>query len=143
MSFSPLLQSIIDREGYAVIDHEGLDAFAAEHDHVVLLFAGDAERLMESNDVAVVLPELHQAFQKVFTPAIVVRESERPLQRRYRFTAYPCLVFLKDGQYQGAIQQVRDWDDYLREISDILMSEAKDPPAFELPAGCSVAAAQH
>lgn len=141
--FSPLLQSIIEREGYAVVDHEGLDAFAAAHDHVVLFFAGDANRLMESNDVAVVLPELHKAFERVFTPAVAARESERPLQRRYRFNAYPALVFLKGGQYQGAVQKVQDWDDYLREISAILVREPADPPAFELPEGCVTAAAQH
>lgn len=141
--FSKLLEGVIEREGYAVVDHEGLDAFASDHDHVALFFAGDADRLMESNDVAVVLPELHKAFERVFTPAVVARESERPLQRKYRFNAYPAIVFLKDGRYQGAIQKVQDWDDYLREVSAILTSEPTDPPAFQLPEGCATAATQH
>ncbi|MCI4664576.1 MAG: hypothetical protein MRY74_07625 [Neomegalonema sp.] len=141
--FSPLLQSIIEREGFDVIDASGLDGFTAAHDYVALFFSGDADRLMESNDVAVVLPELHKAFDRVFTPAIVNRESERELQRKYRFNAYPAIVFLKDGEYQGVLQNVLDWDDYLREVSAILVSPTSAPPAYELPEGCAVSAVKH
>ena len=136
--FSPLLESIIEQNGYDVIDHEHLDEFAQSRSHVVLFFAGDAERLAESNDVAVVLPELDKAFAGTITPVIVARESERELQRRYRFNAFPSLVFLRRGEYLGVIQRIQDWADYIRDIRTILSSETSEPPPFKLPEGCGV-----
>jgi hydrogenase-1 operon protein HyaE len=137
---SPLLKSVIERHGYPVIDHEEVDRFAARHEHVVLFFAGDAERLGESNDVAVVLPELHKAFAGAFVPAVVARGSERALQRRFRFNAFPSLVFLRRGEYLGAIQRVLDWADYLAQTAEILRRQPSEPPPFRLPDGCAASA---
>ncbi|MCB1465270.1 MAG: hydrogenase-1 expression HyaE [Nitratireductor sp.] len=134
--FSPLLQSIIEREKWAVVDHESLDELARGNLFSVLLFAGDAGRLAESNDVAVILPELVKTFDNLLVPLVVSRDSERELQRRYRFNAFPTLVFLKEGGYLGAIPRVLDWQDYVHEIAAILTREASDPPPFEFPEGC-------
>lgn len=136
--FSSLLQSIIERNGYDVIGHDRLDDHATAHEHVALFFAGDADRLAESNDVAVVLPELEKAFRGAFTPVVVARDSERQLQLRFHFNTYPAVVFLRRGAYLGTIQKVQDWADYLRLIREILSSEPSDPPPFRLPEGCGV-----
>lgn len=141
--FSPLLQSIIEREGLAVVDHESLDAVAPEHAHCVLFLAGDAARLAESNDVAVILPELAKAFEGAFTPLVAARDSERELQRRYRFNAFPALVFLRRGEYLGAITRVLDWHDYVERIAGILAGEVSDPPPFRFPEGCGAPAPDH
>lgn len=140
--FSPLLQSIIERHCFDVVSHEDLDDYAKDRQFVVLFFAGDADRLGESNDVAVVLPELHKAFRGLFTPAVVARESERELQRKYRFNAFPSLVFLRRGEYLGTIQRIQDWADYIREIGEILTSEPSAPPPFKFPEGCAVSTPQ-
>jgi hydrogenase-1 operon protein HyaE len=143
MSFSPLLQSIIERHGYPVVDEDGLDEAAATIDFSALFFGGDAQRMAESNDVAVILPELEKAFAGAFTPLVVAREAERALQRRYRFNAYPTLVFLRRGRYLGAIQGVQDWIDYLQQIRGILTSEPSDPPPFKFPEGCGAPQQAH
>ncbi|MHB1104590.1 MAG: hydrogenase-1 expression HyaE [Devosia sp.] len=135
--FSPVLNTMIGRHGFAVVDEATADTFAAAHEFVALFFPGDWQRLAESNDVAVILPELAQSFQGVFKPAVVAMESERKLQARYRFNAFPALVFLRNGEYLGVIKRVLDWDDYLHEIAGILMREPTAPPRFELPDGCS------
>ncbi|MCB1504966.1 MAG: hydrogenase-1 expression HyaE [Hyphomicrobiaceae bacterium] len=131
--FSPLFASIIERHDYAVCDEGAVAACAAREEFSVLFLAGDADRLMESNDVAVIFPELIKAFGGRLTPIVVARESERVLQRKYRFSAFPALVFLKRGEYLGAISRVRDWADYIEEISEILGREPSEPPPFKLP----------
>lgn len=136
--FSPLLTSIIEREAFEVVDEAGLDRLAGETVFSMVFFPGDADRLAESNDVAVILPELHKAFAGNITAFVVDRGSERELQRRFRFNSFPSLVFLRYGEYLGVIQGVRDWTDYLSEISDILGREPSDPPPFRLPEGCGV-----
>lgn len=134
--FSPLLQSIVDREGYSVVTHETLDQLAQSHEHVMLFFAGDAARLAESNDVAVVLPELDKALGGTVKPLIVARDSERELQRRYLFNAFPALVFLRRGDYLGVLQGILDWADYMTQVPEILAREPSDPPPFKFPDGC-------
>ena len=134
--FSPLLQSIIDREGYRVVGHDELDAATASLPFAMLLVAGDALRVAESNDVAVVVPELDKAFGGVITPLVVSRDSEREIQRRYRFNAFPVLIFLRYGDYLGVIPRIQDWTDYMRDIPEILSREPSEPPAFKFPDGC-------
>ena len=136
--FSPLLNAVIAREGMEIVDEASLDERAAERAFSMVFFPGDAERLPESNDVAVILPELNKAFQGAVTPFAVDRASERDLQRRYRFNRFPSLVFLRNGAYLGVIQGVRAWTDYLTEISEILSREPSAPPAFQFPEGCGV-----
>lgn len=136
---SPLFASIITRHGLHVADEVGLDDLAREHEHIMLVLAGDAERLAESDDVAVIVPELAKAFAGILTVVVATRDSERALQRRFRFQAFPALVFLRDGQYLGAMTRVHDWADYLREIPDILGRQPSDPPPFKLP-GARIAA---
>jgi hydrogenase-1 operon protein HyaE len=102
----------------------------------MLFVAGDAERIAESNDVAVVVPELDKAFEGAVTVLVADRDSERGIQRRYRFNAFPALIFLRHGEYLGCIQRVQDWTDYLRAIPDILAREPSNPPPFKFPDGC-------
>lgn len=135
--FSPLLQSIIDREGLTVVTDSALEAVTGELPFAMLFVAGDADRIAESNDVAVVLPELARALGDAVTPLVADRASERDIQRRYRFNAFPALIFLRNGEYLGVIQRIQDWTDYLRDIPDILSREPSDPPRFEFPEGCS------
>ncbi|MBT6094533.1 MAG: hydrogenase-1 expression HyaE [Rhodospirillaceae bacterium] len=131
--FSPLMDGIVEREAITVVDEAGLDAFAQSHGDVVLMVSGDYKRLGEVHDVAVILPELVKAFEGRLTPAIAAPEDERALQARFRFTAFPSLVFLREGAYLGVISRVLDWTDYLREISEILARTPSSPPSFEFP----------
>ncbi|MFC4348591.1 hydrogenase-1 expression HyaE [Kordiimonas lipolytica] len=135
--YSPLLESIVERENFKIMSADELEAYAPDREDIVLFFAGDAARMADSDDVAVVLPELVKAFENIFEAVIVHRESERALQLKYRFNAYPALVFLRKGDYLGTIQKIQDWTDYINEISDILKRSPSAPPPYSLPDGCA------
>ncbi len=135
--FSPLAQMLIDDHGYALIDETNVDDFLNKNTFSVLFFTGDAARLAESDDVAVILPQLVAAFGGRFVPGVVARgETEKQLQRRFRFNTFPTLVFLKFKDYLGVISRVQDWQDYLRDIGEILAREPSAPPPFKFPQGC-------
>ncbi len=135
MEFSGLLQSIIEREKITVLDENNIDDFLKAHGDVVLLAAGDHERMMETNDAAVILPEIVKASSGHLTPAVVAREFEREVQRRYRFSAFPTMLFLRSGGYLGAISRVLDWADYVARINQILAGQVCEPPEFKIPGG--------
>lgn len=133
--FSPLTQALVDHRGYPVVGEADFDDAVRDRDFSVVFFPGDFERLGESNDVAVILPELVAAFDGVFAPFVAARAAERKLQARFRFGAFPALLFLRRGEYLGALTRVLDWSDYLAEIAEILEREPSQPPPFRLPEG--------
>lgn len=137
---SALLTSIIVREGLEVISDAALDEAAGNEVFSMLLIAGDANRLAESNDVAVIFPEIAKALDGNVTALVAAFDSEREFQKRFRFNKFPCVVFLRYGEYLGVIQGVRDWSDYMTEISEILLRDPSEPPPFRLPDGCGVPA---
>jgi hydrogenase-1 operon protein HyaE len=134
-----LIEALVARHGFAVVDEASLDAFLEAHEHALLFFPGDAERLVESSDVAVILPEILKIYRGKIAPALVAKSAERALQRRFRFNAFPSVVFMRGTGYLGVISRVLDWQQYLAEIPEILARAATEPPPFRFPDGCYTA----
>jgi len=126
--FPELIQQLITNNKYPLLTEETVDDFINQHRYSVLFFCNDEKLFPESLDVAVILPELMSVFKGQIVPAIVSRDDEMKVQRKYGFTTWPSLVFLKDGKYLGVISKVRDWDEYLNEIQNLMLSEPSFPP---------------
>ena len=131
--FSPLMQTIIEREKFNIVSANTLDDNAKGKGDVVLFVGGNWQKYVEVNDVAVILPEIIKASNGRLSALILDRESEREVQKRFLFNRFPSLVFLRDGEYLGTIQKVLDWHDYIIEINKILAGSPKTPPPFEIP----------
>lgn len=131
--YSPLVQNMLKTHDYKVVNLDTVEEFTKTHENVVLFFTELMKPVPETADVAVILPELEKAFAGRFTVGVVAWEAQRDLQLRFRFPKYPSLVFLKHGEYLGAIPGVLDWADYLVEIERILDAEVTEPPPFVLP----------
>ncbi|MGR9044621.1 MAG: hydrogenase [Gammaproteobacteria bacterium] len=133
---SPLIDRLIQQYNYPLLDAEIYTQFIFAHDHVVLFFPGDPVQFAESNDVAVILPELLKVLNKSIKAAVVGTGIERELQRQFRFNRWPALVFLKQGNYQGAITGIHNWNDFLEECTQILNAPVSEPPPFDLDTLC-------
>jgi hydrogenase-1 operon protein HyaE len=129
----PLIQRLFDEFDYPAIGLATHDAFVRQPGVNVLFFAGDPKRFQDTTDVAVVLPELVQAFPGQLRPGVVEEAAEIELQQRYGFRAWPALVFLRAGGYLGTITGIRNWSEYLEEIERLLSAEPVTPPAFKIP----------
>lgn len=130
---SPLIERLQREFSYPTVDASSLNDFLKQNTCTVLFFTEEPSRFPESNDVAVVLPELVKAFQGKFTPAIVERSDEKKLQSLYGFQSWPALVFLRGQNYLGTITGIQDWGVYLDEINTILTAQASRPPAIGIP----------
>ncbi len=128
--FSPLVQHMIEQYDYPVLKAVGLDDFLEAHEDVVLFFTENAIRFPETNDVAMILPELVEAFAGQFSAAVIALPDQRALQMRYGFKEWPALVFLRRGDYLGVISRVQDWQGYLEKIEGILAAAPSKPPSF-------------
>lgn len=86
----------------------------------VLFVPGDWRRNLETADVAVILPELHDAFQGQFDCAVVGEAMEAGVKESSGVYKMPSIILYRDGACLGGIAKVRDWDDYVMRISRFL-----------------------
>lgn len=133
--YHPLIQKLIDERGYPEITPENHDDFVQQPGISVLFFAGDPKQHRESTDVAIILPELIQAFDGGLKPGVVAGFPKigRELQRLYGFNAWPALVFLKNGGYLGVITRVQNWAEYLETIAELITRQPSRAPGFKIP----------
>lgn len=129
---APLIDRLSEELSYPLLDLSNLDDFLSQNELSVLFFTEDIVRFPESNDVAVVLPELMTVFSMV-TPAVVARTDEKKLQSLYGFRAWPALVFMRGDVYLDAITGIQDWTDYLTHIQKIITSEPSRPLSIGVP----------
>lgn len=122
---SPLIARLTDELRWPRLERmETLDAFIAEEGEHCLFVPGDPLKNLESNDAAVVLPELVTAFQGRFDCAVVGDAIEEKVRVRFDVWPTPSLMFFRAGVLLGAVPRVRDWDDYLNRIVLILDGDA-------------------
>lgn len=117
----PLITRLTDEFGWpALPDMEAIRAFRDAPGVHVLFVPGDPARNLETADVAVILPELRMAFQGRFDCAVVTDAVETELREETKVFKTPSLIFFREGAMIGAIPKVRDWDDYIARIAQIL-----------------------
>lgn len=118
---SPLLQRLTDELGWPSLETpEALDAYLARPGIHGLFVTGDPAKNLETNDAAVILPELMAATGGAFDCAVVAQTIERAVRERFEVWPTPSLILVAEGAALGAIPRVRDWDDYLARVRAIL-----------------------
>jgi len=130
---SPLIRNLVESRGFPLLQASTLEAFLKANEHSLLFFTEDPGRYPESDDVAVILPELMKVFGDRCAAAVVHRDAEKPLQQRFGFSAWPALVLMRGEDYLGAITRVQDWSDYLSEIHRLLAADPRRPPTIGIP----------
>jgi hydrogenase-1 operon protein HyaE len=129
----PLLAQLFLRHGFERLDEASHDAFVARRGHALLLFTEDPARFREVLDLAVIAPQLALAFPGRFRTGVLLPAAARAIAPRYRFRRWPAFVLLRDGLHVGAIDGMRNWDEYLRELGRLLEAEPCDPPGLAPP----------
>ena len=131
----PLIDRLTAELGYTEVTLANHDEFVATPGMNVLFFPGDPTTAKDSTDVAVVLPELLQAFDGQLNAGVVTDTwgDGKELKRHYGFSAFPSLVFVRGGEYVGAITRIQDWADYLDTVADLLVAPPRRPPGFSIP----------
>lgn len=129
-----LIERLIEDLGYTEVSLENHDEFVATSGLNVLFFPGDPKTVKDATDVAVVLPELMHVFAGRLNAGVVtdVFGDGKTLKRRYGFSQYPALVFVRSGDYVGTIMRMRDWAEYIGSINEFLVAPPRRPPGFSI-----------
>jgi hydrogenase-1 operon protein HyaE len=130
---SALIARLVDSFGATWVDDQSIDAWSALGGDRVVLFAGDPVRFPEGQDVAAVLPELMRSFQGRFAVAVVPRDLEDKVARRFGSQRWPTLLFLRDGGYVGTVPGMHDWDVFLQRVEGALASPVGRAPTIGIP----------
>lgn len=126
----PLIDALFTRHRYTDVRPENLQAFTQRAGHVLLLFLEDPVRYKETLDLAVIVPEIDRACAGAITVGVLLPEAAREVQPRYGFRRWPAFVILKDGDYVGAIDGLRNWDEYGIEVARLLAAAPSRPPSI-------------
>lgn len=129
----PLVMRLARDFGAAWVTEANVAEWSAGGGDRVVLLAGDPVRFPEGQDVATVLPELMKAFANRFQLAVVPRDNEDAVARRYGSQRWPTLLFFRDGQYVTAIAGMQDWDVYLQGVAAALTLPPSRPPTIGIP----------
>jgi len=126
----PLIAQLFSKHRYAEVTPANFAAFTQAPGRALLLFIEDPGRFKETLDLAVIVPELVRAFPGRFTVGVLLPEAARELCVRYGFRRWPAFVMLADGKYVGAVDGLRNWDEYLTEVARLLDAAPTRPPTL-------------
>ncbi len=133
---SPLLRSLSEKHGVVPVDETSIDAFLTsapnEAEHKILFFAGDPTQRSETLDVAIILPQLLEAFAGRLRAAIVAAPAEAALKDRFHVGVFPSLVVTRGAETLGVLPKVYDWSEYIGRIEAMLTPGA---PALAAASG--------
>jgi hydrogenase-1 operon protein HyaE len=129
----PLIARLFVKHGYAEVDGDNHESFTACPGHTLLVFVEDPVRVKETLDLAVIVPEIARAFAGRFTVGVLLPDAARAVHPRYGFRRWPALVMLKGGRYVGAIDGLRNWDEYLASVAQLLDAAPSRPHAVGIP----------
>lgn len=126
---SPLIERLLTELNYPSVTADNHDSFINNSDDdgdtiAVLFFAGNPTRFPESLDVAVVLPELIQAYDGKLRAGVVLEDAQDAFKDTYPFSIWPALVFVRQGIMLGSICKIQDWQEYLLQINQLFESNA-------------------
>jgi hydrogenase-1 operon protein HyaE len=126
----PLFARMVAATGATLLhDAAAFDEWVAPPGAAMVVFAEDPDRFKETLDLAVIVPELHAGQRGSFRVALLPPAASRLLAPRFGFARWPAFVMLRDGQYLGAVDGIRDWDVYVAELERLLAAAPSRPPS--------------
>jgi hydrogenase-1 operon protein HyaE len=124
----PLVAELTTRHGFARLESHAFDAWAGAPGRAFVVFTEDPVRYKETLDLAVIAPQIVRAFPGVFRAGVLLPEAARAIAVRYGFRRWPALVVLDGGGYVGAIDGLRNWDEYLSDVAGLATAPVTRPP---------------
>lgn len=93
-----------------------------------LLVTDDPQRNLEVLDACVILPEALNGLGADVARLIAGPEATAALMQRFAVARAPAVVFLRDGDYLGSLNGIRDWQEYRDEVARLAAGPARPRP---------------
>jgi hydrogenase-1 operon protein HyaE len=93
-----------------------------------LLLTEDPQRNLEVLDACVILPEALKPAGEQIARWVAGPDFAPALMQQYGVPRAPAVVFLRDGQFVGVLNGIRDWNEYQNEVARLLNGPAQPKP---------------
>lgn len=93
-----------------------------------LLVTEDPQRNLEVLDACVILPEALKPFGERVSRHVAGPDTAPALMQKFGIARAPAVVFLRDGEYVGSLNGIRDWNEYQAEVARLLSGPAQPKP---------------
>lgn len=93
-----------------------------------LLLTDDPQRNLEVLDACVILPEALNGLGADVARLVAGPEAAAALMQRFAVARAPAVVFLRDGDYLGSLNGIRDWQEYRDEVARLATGPARPRP---------------
>lgn len=140
MSLSPSIERLNERlgilharHGYSLLDTESFADYAKAPGMALILFAEDPAKVPETWDLTIILPEAVTRMDVAVRVGVLAPAAARSLAARYGIRLWPALLALRDGDYLGTVEGLKDWGTYVRLLPELLAAEPSRPPGVGIP----------
>lgn len=113
------------KHGFSRVDRENPQFPAGL---AALLLTDDPQRNLEILDACVILPEALNGLGADVARLVAGPEAAPALMQRFAVARAPAVVFLRDGDYLGSLNGIRDWQEYRDEIARLAAGPARPRP---------------
>ena len=93
-----------------------------------LLLTDDPQRNLEVLDACVILPEALNGLGADVARLVAGPEAAAVLMQRFAVARAPAVVFLRDGDYLGSLNGIRDWQEYRDEVARLAAGPSRPRP---------------
>jgi hydrogenase-1 operon protein HyaE len=121
------------RYGYQVLDAESYEEFAKAPGNTLILFSDDPTKVPETWDLTIILPEALLRMEGEVRVGLLMPVDARSLASRYGIRIWPALLALRDGEYLGTVEGLKDWSSYVRLLPELLSAPPSRPPGIGIP----------
>jgi hydrogenase-1 operon protein HyaE len=139
----PLIERLCAETDGQMLDQASFDAWANAPGRALVVFTEDPVLYRETLDIAVIVPELALAFPNQFRTGVLLQGPARAIAPRFGFKRWPAVVMLLDGQYVGAIDGLRDWQEYIDAMGQLLTAPATRAPSIGIAVNAAGANDHH
>ncbi|MCX7148016.1 MAG: hypothetical protein NTY05_01200 [Rhodocyclales bacterium] len=117
------------RYGYTLLDSDSFAAYVAAPGACLILFADDPAKVPETWDLTVILPEAVTRLDTAVRVGVLAPQAARALAARYGICIWPALLAMRDGEYLGTVEGLKDWSAYGRLLPELLAAAPCRPQA--------------
>lgn len=123
-------QRLSQQHGCVVLDADSFDDFINQSGEALILFSDDPQRVPETWDIAVILPELIKGLPKKPRVGLLAPVDAHAVSSRYGIRLWPALLATRGGAYLGVVEGLKDWGVYAAQIPQILSAPESRPPSI-------------
>ena len=132
----PIFKRLFAEAGFHKIDESTIDAFLGVAGLKLAVFADDPNDRKTTLDIAVIAPEIKKAFDGVFSQCVFADFTQaRSLAARWGLRSMPAVALFRGGDFLGAVQGLKPWDEYIALITDIAASQKPAPRTIAILSG--------